>query len=37
MSGKAFDTFQDVEQGGLIVNTSANVCELVPLMQLTVM
>jgi DNA-binding response OmpR family regulator len=33
---KAFYSFQDVEQGGLIVNTSTDVRELVPLMQLTV-
>jgi DNA-binding response OmpR family regulator len=32
---KAFYSFQDVEQGGLMVNTVTGVRELVPLMQLT--
>jgi DNA-binding response OmpR family regulator len=34
---KAFYSFQDVQQGGLMVNTGTDVRELVPLMQLKVM
>jgi GGDEF domain-containing protein len=34
---KSFYSFQDVEQGGLMVNTGTGVRELVPLMQLKVM